>query len=191
MASGIFLQLTQDLDMWLGQSNPTYRTIITLQKLWEDSRVITSHNTYIPFGIDALLRQLQTNSFFKHSLDVQNLDISRFIPPDGFITVVNLFDFLNETAKPSPLVDVVADNLNRWIEQNNSFGFSMGLENLWNTKGIAIPYNPNGIDRLCQVIKDGEFFDHCGKAQNLDRPVFTNGTIKTVGQLHNFLLPCA
>lgn len=156
---------------------------------------MTNLNTYIPFGIDALLRQLQTNSFFKNSQDVQRLDIASFIPPNGFITVGDLHNFLLENGvRAAPLTGAVVMGIQNWLDAPNvDFAAGTSLSGLWvRVKGNAIPFGSFGVEKLAATFRDEEeFFEHCGRAQALDAVIFANGSIKTANQLHDFLRPCA
>lgn len=193
--TGHFLQLSMDLDQWIGKIEAFYRDNRLLEQAWNESRTqITPFNTYLPFGIDSLIRQLQTNSFFKHSMDVQKLDVVSFSSPDGIKTVGDLKNFLLEKATPSPLVDAVVIGIGNWLDAEIEFASGTSLAGMWNNvnNNNAIPFATFGAQKLVTVFKDEEeFFEHCGRAQALQSVIFANGSIKLVGEFHNHLLPCA
>ncbi|MGI8641492.1 MAG: hypothetical protein ACR2MG_16295 [Pyrinomonadaceae bacterium] len=190
-----YFQLSMDLDKWIGGATSFYRFNQLLSEIWENSRPqLTTHNTYVPFGIDALLRQLQTNSFFKFNQAVQKLDISSLVPPSGLETVGELLNFLlSSNARAAPLAGAVVLGIQNWLDAPNiEFAAGTSLSGLWTTaKGNAIPYGSYGTQKLATTFKDKEeFFEHCAKARALNPVIFANGSIKIVGQLHDFLLSC-
>jgi hypothetical protein len=193
--TGHFLQLSMDLDKWTGKMEAFYKDSRSLEAIWNDSRPqITPFNTFIPFGADALVRQLQTNSFFKHSMDVQGLDVSSFSPGNGLETVGELKNFLLAKAEPSPLVDAVVMGLNNWLDAEIEFAAGTSLAGMWNNvqNNNAIPFATFGAEKLVTVFKqEEEFFEHCGRARELKSVIFANGSIKLVGEFHDHLLPCS
>ena len=184
-----------DLDQWTGVIDAFYKSGLTLEDRWNETRSqITPHNTYLPFGIDALIRQLQTNSPFKRSQEVQRLDISSFSLDDGIKTVGDLTSFLEANASPSVLVDAVVEGIRNWLEVDAEYAAGTELAGIWNAvnNNNALPFKTFGAPKLVTTFKEHEeFFARCGRAQSLTAVIFTNGSIKAVGDFHNFLLPCA
>jgi hypothetical protein len=193
--TGTFLQLSMDLDKWTGKIEAFYRDNRELEVIWNESRTqLTPLNTFIPFGADALLRQLQHSSFFQHSMSVQGLDIASLEPGRGLTTVGELKEFLQENAKASPLTDAVVKGINNWLDEEIEFAAGTLLSGMWNNvmNNNAIPFATFGAEKLVTVFKDEEeFFTHCGRAQALKSVIFANGSIKTVGEFHDHLTPCS
>src|SRR2546426_10539868 len=75
--------------------------------------------------------------------------------------------------------------IEEWVgAKPGSYGPGKWLSTLWIKKhGVAIPYSPDGVDRLLGHIHDNQLFQGCPQADSLQIPDFTNDGIKTVGQL--------
>jgi hypothetical protein len=193
--TGQYLQLSMDFDQWIGEVKPFYYANDSLSDIWEKSRPqLTPHNTYVPFGADALIRQLQTNSYFKNFIPVQRLDVSSFTAAGDLRTVRDIYNFLLTEARASPLTDAFVSGIEFWLDKDINYAAGTSLSGLWNTvkNSTAVPYASFGVQKLITAFKDEEeFFDQCGRAQNLSANLFTTGSIASVGQFHNYLLPCA
>ena len=70
------------------------------------------------------------------------------------------------------------------------FGPGISLSSLWVRNHPTISYNPVGIDRLTGHIKRRPTFINCPRAGELDRDMFRDDGIRTVGHLYDYLSPC-
>lgn len=79
-----------------------------------------------------------------------------------------------------------------WCQVPPPYGPGRRLVDLWvQGMGVATPYFPDGADALIASILQDPCFNQCPRAHQLNRNLFTPASIVTVGQLYNFLQPCA
>lgn len=100
---------------------------------------------------------------------------------------------LNETER-LPVSPVMADleiAIDRWSDAEAAgYGLKMNLISLWRRKNPTIKYNPVGIDVLTGKIRERPAFANCRRAKKLNRNMFHENGITTVGHLYDYLEPC-
>jgi hypothetical protein len=81
--------------------------------------------------------------------------------------------------------------IDRWSNaEAGSYGLGTTLISLWRPAFPTIEYNPVGIDRLIGRIKKQQTFMTCQRAGKLNRNMFHDEGINTVGKLYDYLEPC-
>ena len=81
-----------------------------------------------------------------------------------------------------------------WCDaEAGSYTKQTGLQGLWRRKFPTTPaYNPHGLTKLISGIGDNELFRNCDAAKQIGPGFFLpGGAIQTVGDLADFLTPCA
>ena len=92
----------------------------------------------------------------------------------------------------STVSDGLQHAIDEWLDlEGSSFGAGKRLEDMWvEEKGVAAPFQPNGVRRLIGRVQSENVFRNCERARELDPDQFGAGRIDTFGDLHDHLVPC-
>lgn len=82
------------------------------------------------------------------------------------------------------------DGWSHW--EAGSYAPATNLTSLWQRDFSTVAYNPTGIDRLCNQIREQPQFQNCYRANDgLTRQMFHDEGLRTVGHLYDHLNPCS
>lgn len=97
----------------------------------------------------------------------------------------------SESLPNTPVMHDLEFAIDRWCDSEAaSYGLRATLISLWRQKNPTVKYNPVGIDGLTGRIRARPAFANCRRAKELNRNMFHDDGIRTVGQLYDYLEPC-
>lgn len=186
--TGLFLQLTTILDAWVGRTKFSYSSTDKLESLWLANHPADPLNVYNPDGVQNLIVRLNAAPFIKESPQVQSLTADNFAPIGDIVTFRHLITHIR--AEAHPVAVDLTKAVHEWVNDDEAdFAAGTTIRSLWATPGSFIP---DGVDKLCDCIRDQAAFNDCPVAKNLDSTSFSSaGGLRTVGELYRELLSCS